>query len=577
MAQTISLLCIDDEPLFLDAFKARLEQEKDLAITTTMSAADALDLLNRQYFDVIVSDYSMPDMDGLVLLKEIRARGGQSIFVMATAKRLAHIARDALNSGADYYLQKGADMAGEVARLVDFIRVRVPQKNAEYELIAWARFYNSIVDSGADLVARIKADGSFTFGNERCVHLYKKPYRQLVKENYFAFIPDSERGEILSRLQALTPEKPDCLLQHRVIAGDGRSVLLEWAYHGFFSPAGAIQEYQVGGRDTSGLIRIGAGAPTAAEEAGAAATDGEHVSAPAEKAEEWSDLMATLQSLDAPVFAIDTKGVIIAWSAKLAQLTGVPAAEMIGKGGQEYAVPFYGKPGPMLIDNVIRAPGSRTDRIIPPAQKVGDTYIGEKEHVAIRGRPMILQAKCSPLQDATGQVIAAIEAITVSEEEAQAPGGARTEEYLGGISSLTLKTATEGVSGAIAGAIGSAMGGFGIYATSRRLFIIRNPDLDVSGPQGGVQFGTFIMDELFGTSSDTSQKTLGELESLRVFEADREDLAKIVLKKPVLLSGYLDIRKTDGTSFRMYIDHKKAYTYIENLLKMFAPDILSFE
>jgi len=576
MAQTISLLCIDDEPLFLDAFKARLEQEKDLAITTTMSATEALDLLNRQYFDVIVSDYSMPEMDGLALLKEVRARGGQSIFVMATAKRLAHIARDALNSGADYYLQKGADMAGEVARLVDFIRVRVPQKNAEYELIAWARFYNSIVDGGVDLVARIKADGSFTFVNERCVHLYKKPYRQMVKENFFAFIPDSERGEILSRLQALTPDKPDCILLHRVIAGDGRSVLLEWAYHGFFSPAGAIQEYQAAGRDTSGLIRIGAGAPGEAEAAISAASEGETVSAPAEKAEEWSDLMATLQSLDAPVFAIDTKGVIIAWSAKLAQLTGVPATEMIGKGGQEYAVPFYGKPGPMLIDNVIRTPGSRADRIIPAAQKAGDTIIGEKEHVAIRGRPMILQAKCSPLLDADGKMIAAIEAITVSEEEVQTTGP-RTEEYLGGISSLTLKTVTEGVSGAIAGALGSAMGGFGIYATSRRLFIIRNPDFDVSAPQAGVQFGTFLMDELFGTSADTRQKTLGELESLRVFEAEKGELVKIVLKRPVLLSGYLDIRKTDGTSFRMYIDHKKAYTYIENLLEMFAPDVISFE
>ncbi|MGB8309037.1 MAG: response regulator, partial [Methanoregula sp.] len=152
MPQTISLLCIDDEPLFLDAFKARLEQEKDLVVTTALSAADALDLLNRQYFDVIISDYAMPEMDGLSLLKEIRARGGQSIFIMATAKRLAHIARDALNTGADYYLQKGADMANEVARLIDFIRIRVPQKNAEYELISWARFYNSIVDNGAELI-----------------------------------------------------------------------------------------------------------------------------------------------------------------------------------------------------------------------------------------------------------------------------------------------------------------------------------------------------------------------------------------------------------------------------------------
>ena len=574
MPQTISLLCIDDEPLFLDAFKARLEQEKDLAVTTALTAADALDVLNRQYFDVIIADYAMPDMDGLALLKEIRARGGQSIFVMATAKRLAHIARDALNTGADYYLQKGADMGNEVARLIDFVRVRVPQKNAEYELIAWARFYNSIVDSGAELICRIKSDGTFTFVNEPCVHLYKKPYRQLVRENFFAFVPDSERSEIFTCIQALSPEKPDCLLQHHIIAGDGRSVPLEWGYHGFFSQTGAIQEYQLAGRDTSALVRIGGGTADEGETAPSAEA-GDTGSGPEEKQGEWNDLMATLQSLDAPVFAVDASGVIIAWSAKLAQLTGVPAVEMIGKGGQEYAVPFYGKPAPMLIDHIIRPPGTISGRDIPAAKKVGDTFIGEKEHVAIRGRPMILQGKCSPVLNAAGQVMAAIEAITVSEARDET-GGAPSEDYLGGISSLTLKIASEGVGGAIAGAIGSAVGGYGIYATTRRLFVIRNPDLDVSAPQG-VQFGTFIMDELFGTASDTRQKTLGELENSRIFEAERKDLAKVVLKKPVLLSGYLEIRKTDGTSVRMYIDHKKAYTYIESLMKMFAPDILSFE
>jgi CheY-like chemotaxis protein len=574
MPQTISLLCIDDEPLFLDAFKARLEQEKDLVVTTALTASDALDVLNRQYFDVIISDYSMPEIDGLALLKEIRARGGQSIFVMATAKRLAHIARDALNTGADYYLQKGGDMANEVARLVDFIRVRVPQKNAEYELIAWARFYNSIVDTGAEIICRIKADGTFTFVNEPCVHLYKQPYRQLVKENFFDFVPDSERAGIFTHIRALSPEKPDCLLQHHVIAGDGRSVLLEWGYHGFFSQTGAIQEYQLAGRDPSTLVRIG-GSLTGEAEATVPAAAGQPPGAPEERPGEWNDIMATLQSLDAPVFAVDTSGVIIAWSAKLAQLTGVPAVEMIGKGGQEYAVPFYGKPGPMLIDHIIRPQGAIADRGIPAAKRVGDTYIGEKEHVAIRGRPMTLQGKCSPVQDTSGQLIAAIEAITVSEARDET-GGTRAEEYLGGISSLTLKIASDGVGGSIAGAIGSSVGGYGIYATTRRLFVIRNPDLDVTAPKG-VQFGTFIMDELFGTSSDTRQKALGELENNRVFEAGKIDLEKIILKKPVLLSGYLELRKTDGTSFRMYIDHKKAYSYIENLMKLFAPDILSFE
>ena len=122
---------------------------------------------------------------------------------------------------------------------------------------------------------------------------------------------------------------------------------------GFFTQVGAIRNTRLTGRDTSNLIRIG-GRSTGEGDETLQTHPGLSEEATEEKGGEWSDLMATLQSLDAPVFAVDAAGVIIAWSAKLAQLTGVPAVEMIGKGNQEYAIPFYGKPGYMLIDHIIR-------------------------------------------------------------------------------------------------------------------------------------------------------------------------------------------------------------------------------
>jgi len=574
MLPTIAILCIDDEPLFLDAFKTRLEQEPDLDVTIAQNPVEALDLLNQQFFDVIISDYSMPDMDGLSLLKEIRARGSQSIFVVATAKRLAHIAKDALNTGADYYLQKGVDMASEVSRLIDFIRTRVPQKNAEYEMVEWARLYNSIVDNGPELICRINPDGALTFVNEPFVHLFKEPYRQLVQENFFTYVPESEHQEILACIRALSPENPDCLLLHSILPGDGRQILLEWGYRVFYSPEGEVQEYQLRGRDSRSLIRIGRPDDgTKRDLPSAAAVPAP--AAPVKKPGEWRDLLATLQSLDVPVFAVDTSGVIIAWSTKIAELTGVSAETMVGKGNREYAVPFYGKPGPMLIDYVIQSPQSSGDQYLPAMKKSGDLYIGEMEEVNIRGRPMLLWGKSSPVYDASGLLIAAIEAI-MTKDPVTETGDTGSEDYLGGISSPTLKISGEGVGGAIAGAIGSSAGGYGVYATTRRLFVIRNPDQDISAPDG-VQFGTFLMDELFGTATDVREKPLGELENGRIFEAKKGEIEKIVLKKPVLLSGYMEIIKKDKTSFRMYIDHKKAYTHIENLMKMFAPDFLCFE
>ncbi len=130
--------------------------------------------------------------------------------------------------------------------------------------------------------------------------------------------------------------------------------------------------------------------------------------------------------------------------------------------------------------------------------------------------------------------------------------------------------------GAIAGALGSTTGGYGVYITDKRLFVIQNPDHDLTKVQG-VQFGAFMMDELFGTTVDIRPKTIQELERNKIFETDRNEITALTLKKPVLLSGYLTINSGKAPVFRVYIDHKKAYQHIEQLMRTFSPELLHQE
>jgi len=548
--------------------------EPGFDVTTLRTGAEALASLDTQYFDVIMADYAMPDIDGIALLREVRARGCRSLFVVVTGKRLAHIAMDALNNGADYYIQKGLETAKEFSNVIGFIKKRVPQKNAEQELIAWERFYHSVVEHAPDLICRIQPDGSFTYVNETCVHFFRKEYNDIIGQKFFSLIPDTERSGVLRELQSLSTVKPDVLLEHQVTAGGNTSLLLQWNYHGFFSPHGTVTEYQVSARNPSGLIRIGEMGGMKPIPAPAPAPVPEPVTQKAEPYD-WKGLVDTIQSLETPVFAIDKTGTVIAWNNALEQLTGVAASSIVGKGNQQYAIPFYGKPAPMLIDHIFMAPGSPTATHLPGIKKVGDTYIGEMEHVTIRGKPMLLWGKGSPVYDGKGTLIAAIEVITVGEpqQETDATG---MEQYLGGISSITIKISGEGMGGVIAGAIGSSTGGYGVYATDHRLFIIRNPDLDTEKAQG-VQFGTFIMDELFGMTVDSRPKSIKELEAHKIFVADKKDITGVTMKRPVLLSGYLNVTLGKDENFRVYVDHKKAFTHIEQLMQSFCPDKIRVE
>ena len=66
MAGTITVLLVDEDSDVLDLTKTFLEREDEaIEATTETSASDALDRLESDSFDCVVSDYSMPSMSGI--------------------------------------------------------------------------------------------------------------------------------------------------------------------------------------------------------------------------------------------------------------------------------------------------------------------------------------------------------------------------------------------------------------------------------------------------------------------------------------------------------------------------------
>ncbi len=80
----LRLLSVDDEADASEVLKAALEQY-GATVTTVASAAAALDILQREPFDVLVSDIGMPEMNGYELLRRIRTGDGSSREIPAIA------------------------------------------------------------------------------------------------------------------------------------------------------------------------------------------------------------------------------------------------------------------------------------------------------------------------------------------------------------------------------------------------------------------------------------------------------------------------------------------------------------
>jgi PAS domain S-box-containing protein len=131
---SISLLLVDDEPALLEIGQLFLERIPGITVTTADSAESALRRLEQGRFDAVVSDYQMPGMDGITFLQEVRGRSWTLPFILFTGKGREDVVIKALNSGADYYLQKGGDPRSLYAELAHKVKRSVEQRRAESAL-----------------------------------------------------------------------------------------------------------------------------------------------------------------------------------------------------------------------------------------------------------------------------------------------------------------------------------------------------------------------------------------------------------------------------------------------------------
>jgi len=120
---TKQILYVDDEEILLEVGKLFIERSGAYHVTTCNNPLKALELLAHNSFDAIVSDYEMPDMNGIQLLKQVRRTGNQIPFIIFTGRGREEVVIAALNEGADFYIQKGGENRSQFAELVHKITV----------------------------------------------------------------------------------------------------------------------------------------------------------------------------------------------------------------------------------------------------------------------------------------------------------------------------------------------------------------------------------------------------------------------------------------------------------------------
>ncbi|NLI73219.1 MAG: response regulator [Euryarchaeota archaeon] len=226
----IHVLHVDDDDLFLELTRAFLEDYGDLQVDIANSGSTALNMMLDRHYDAIISDYSMPYMDGLDLLKRVRKRNTEIPFILFTGREREEVVIEACNAGATFYLRKGVDVKEQFFELHHVIGQSVAKFRAE-EYVKMTKQHDRMT---MDLAKIAKWELDISLGILRFDDIFYELYGTDAKreggylwtgEDYFReFVHPDDMDKVIQFTASGHEKIPgDSYLQieHRIIRRDG--------------------------------------------------------------------------------------------------------------------------------------------------------------------------------------------------------------------------------------------------------------------------------------------------------------------------------------------------------------------
>jgi PAS domain S-box-containing protein len=182
-----SLLYVDDEPNLLEICQLFLERTGEFEVATVESGAGAIALLSRVDFDAIVSDYQMPGMTGIELLKTVRKSDPNIPFILFTGRGREEVVIEAINNGADFYLQKGGDPQAQFAELSHKLKQAIGRRQAEKDLSDSQKRLSDIINFLPDATFAIDTEGKVIAWNHAIEEMTGVPAQDILGKGEYEY------------------------------------------------------------------------------------------------------------------------------------------------------------------------------------------------------------------------------------------------------------------------------------------------------------------------------------------------------------------------------------------------------
>jgi PAS domain S-box-containing protein len=235
--ESIRVLHVDGDADLIELTATFLERHNDsFRVLTAATVDDALACLETDGIDCIVSDYEMPERNGLEFLRAVREREPTVPFILFTGKGSEAIASEAISAGVTDYLQKGRGTK-QYAVLANRIENAVSRHDAERMV---KRAYGAM-DAAREGIALLDEDGYVQYANQAYAEITGYERSALVGSHWERLYPDGHVDRVYDEILPAVPRDGrwngqtvyeradgDCILTDHALAytGDGTMICL---------------------------------------------------------------------------------------------------------------------------------------------------------------------------------------------------------------------------------------------------------------------------------------------------------------------------------------------------------------
>jgi PAS domain S-box-containing protein len=181
--EDITALVVDDSEFFASLTADQLQTKHGIEARTAASPDQALDELAELDIDVIVSDYDMPEMDGLAFYDRVEDVAPDIPFILLTGRTDGDIASKAISAGIDDFLQKEAvGERNDFEVLANRVQNVVDQRKSRQK-------YELVVDNTPEGIAQVSRDGTIMAANDTVAESFDASSRDLVGQSVDNVLP----------------------------------------------------------------------------------------------------------------------------------------------------------------------------------------------------------------------------------------------------------------------------------------------------------------------------------------------------------------------------------------------------